>query len=171
MRVKAYLAVLTCFGLAAGGASLASVDGLSLTSAAHAKGAGNSGGHGNGGRGGSSNGKSSAGHDKSAAVHGKSATHRTFVATSQSASVTRSFGALSAAHASATAREHAAPNSAVGKIATYESSREAALALQDPAAQAQALDDAEMQLAAAFGRTELSAAEIDRINALLDARQ
>jgi hypothetical protein len=58
----------------------------------------------------------------------------------------------------------------VGKIATYERSREEALALTDPALQEQALDDAVAQLETAFGRT-LTPAQVDRIDALLDARQ
>jgi hypothetical protein len=173
MKFKSHLAALACLGLVAGGAPLSQIDGFSLVSFAHAKGNGNGngGGHGNGGNGGSSHGQSSSDHGRSAAAHGKSISHENTAAVSDIDSDASSLGALNAAHASATAREHAAPNSAVGKIATYEKSREAALTLQDPAAQAQALDDAETELAEAFGKTELTTAQIDQINALLDARQ
>lgn len=175
MKLKAHLAALACLGLVTGGTSLGHIDGFSLVSTAHAKGGGNGGsnggGHGNGGNGGSSHGQSSSDHGKSADAHGKSVSHETTASVSDVDSDANSLGALNAAHASATAREHANPNSAVGKIATYENSREAALALQDPIAQDQALDDAEAELAQAFGKTELTAAQIDQVNALLDARR
>jgi hypothetical protein len=173
MKLKAHLATLACLGLIAGGTSLGHIDGFSLVSAAHAKGGGNGngGGHGNGGNGGSSHGQSSSDHGKSADAHGKSVSHETTAAISADDSDVNSLGALNAAHASATAREHANPNSAVGKIAAYEKSREAASALEDPTAQEQALDDAEAKLAADFNLAELTSAQISRINALLDARQ
>jgi hypothetical protein len=78
-------------------------------------------------------------------------------------------GALNAAHASANARANASPNSSVGKIAAYERSREAALAISDPVARAEALRAAVAKLEADFGRT-LTDAQIDRVNDLLDAR-
>ncbi|MGO4438811.1 hypothetical protein [Rhizobium sp. RAF56] len=78
-------------------------------------------------------------------------------------------GALNAAHASPNARAHAAPNSSVGKIAAYERSRDAALAISDPAARADALDDAVARLEDDFGRP-LTDAQVDRVNDLLDAR-
>src|SRR5690606_41778847 len=87
-------------------------------------------GHGNGGNGGS--GHSSAEHGKSAEAHSRSDSRKTGVAGSEKSEVGL-LGALNAAHASATARAHADPNSAVGKIAAYERSREEALTLQDPA--------------------------------------
>jgi hypothetical protein len=171
MKMKAHFAALACFGLIAGGMSLGHIDGFSLVGIAHAKDGGNGGGHGNGGAGGSDHGHSSTDHGKSADAHGKSVSHEATASISENESDAGALGALNAAHASATARKHASPNSAVGKIATYEESREAALTLQDPAAQEQALDDAETELAQAFGKTELTAAQIDKINALLDARQ
>jgi hypothetical protein len=79
-------------------------------------------------------------------------------------------GALNAAHASANARAHAAPNSSVGKIAAYERSRDAALAISDPVARADALDAAVTRLEDDFGRP-LTDAQIDRVNDLLDARR
>ncbi len=175
MELKAHLAALACLGLVAGGASLGQIDGFNLASAAQAKGGGNGGGngggHGNGGNGGSSHGQSSSNHGKSAEAHGKSVSHETTAAVSDVDSDANSLGALNAAHASATARKHASPNSAVGKIAAYEKSREAASALEDPDAQEQALDDAEAQLAADFNLAELTSDQISQINALLDARQ
>jgi hypothetical protein len=175
MELKAHLAALACLGLVAGGASLGQIDGFNLASAAQAKGGGNGGGngggHGNGGNGGSSHGQSSSNHGKSAEAHGKSVSHETTAAVSDVDSDANSLGALNAAHASATAREHASPNSAVGKIAAYEKSREAASALEDPDAQEQALADAEAQLAADFNLAELTSDQFSQINALLDARQ
>lgn len=76
-------------------------------------------------------------------------------------------GALNAAHASPTARAHAAPNSAVGRIASYERERDEALAMEDPAERDAALDDAVAELEDAFGR-KLSETQIAEINALLD---
>jgi hypothetical protein len=173
MRLKTHLAALACLGLLAGGASLGHIDGFSLASTAHAKGGGNGngGGHGNGGHGGSDHGRSSGDHGESTDAHDKSLSHVTTASVSENESGAGLLGALNAAHASATARQHASPTSAVGKIATYEKSRVAAQAIQDPAAQEQALADAATQLAQEFGKTELTAAEIDQINALLDARQ
>lgn len=167
MKFKAHLAALACLGLVAGATSLGHIEGFSLVTTAQAKG----GGHGNGGNGGSGHGQSSSDHGKSADAHDKSVSHETTAAASADDSDANSLGALNAAHASATARAHANPNSAVGKIATYEKSREAALALQDPIAQDQAMDEAEAELAQAFGKTELTADQIDQVNALLDARQ
>ena len=173
MKLKAHLAALACLGLIAGGTSLGDIDGFSLVSTAQAKGGGNGngGGHGNGGNGGSSHGQSSSDHGKSADADGKSVSHETTAAVSENDADASSLGALNAAHASATARAHANPNSAVGKIAAYEKNREAASALEDPDSQEQALDDAEAQLAADFNLTELTSDQISRINALLDARQ
>lgn len=172
MKLKNHLAALACLGLVAGTASLGYFDGFSLVGVAQAKDGGKGGGHENGGSGHSSaDHDKSADHGKSADAHGKSVSHETSAAVSDDDSDANSLGALNAAHASATAREHANPNSAVGKIATYEKSREAALALQDPDAREQALDDAEARLAADFKLAELTNDQIRQINALLDARQ
>jgi hypothetical protein len=65
--------------------------------------------------------------------------------------------------------ERASPKSAVGKIAAYERAREQALAITDPTQRELALDAAEDQLDASFGRT-LTAAQISKVNALLDAK-
>ena len=150
-------------------------------------GKGNSGNHGKS----SANGKSSA-HGKSASAHAKEKASHDNKTKVQKASIDKSkqqkvqpvveddivvddmddntLGPLNAAHASARARERAAPNSSVGKIATYERSREAALALADPVEREQALDDAVAQLESDFGRT-LTDAQVDEVNDLLDARR
>lgn len=62
------------------------------------------------------------------------------------------------------------PNSSVGKIAAYERSREAALAITDPTLREQALEAAEAKLSTDFHRT-LTTAQIDKVNDLLDARR
>jgi hypothetical protein len=162
MKPNRYLAALACAGLAAGTVSLSQLGPVGFVSAAYAKnGGGNGGGNGNGGNGGNASGHS-ADHGKSAEAHDKND------AKSREANA---LGALNAAHASAKARAHASPNSAVGKIATYEKSREAALSLQDPAAQQQALETAEAKLAASFGMSSLSPEQVSQVNALLDARK
>lgn len=162
MKPNPYLAALACAGLAAGTVSLSQLGPVGFVSAAYAKnGGGNGGGNGNGGNGGNASGHS-ADHGKSAEAHDKND------AKSREANA---LGALNAAHASAKARAHASPNSAVGKIATYEKSREAALSLQDPAAQQQALETAEAKLAASFGMSSLSPEQVSQVNALLDARK
>ncbi|MCO6178020.1 hypothetical protein [Ciceribacter sp. RN22] len=78
-------------------------------------------------------------------------------------------GPLNAAHASPVARMFASPNSAVGKVATYQEARAAALELADPAAQTAAIDAAVDELEAGFGLT-LTSAQIDKLNAILDSR-
>lgn len=162
MKPNRYLAALACAGLAAGTVSLSQLGPVGFVSAAYAKnGGGNGGGNGNGGNGGNASGHS-ADHGKSAEAHDKND------AKSREANA---LGALNAAHASAKARAHASPNSAVGKIATYEKSREAALSLRDPAAQQQALETAEAKLAASFGMSSLSPEQVSQVNALLDARK
>ncbi len=156
---------------------------------------GNGGGHGNGNGGGSGKGNSgnhgkSSSHSNAASAHDKAKVQpdKTKV---QKGSVDKSkvktasvaveddivvddddntLGPLNAAHASARARERAAPNSSVGKIATYERSREEALALTDPVLRDQALDDAVAQLESDFGRT-LTDDQVDQVNDLLDARR
>ena len=162
MKPNRYLAALACAGLAAGTVSLSQLGPVGFVSAAYAKnGGGNGGGNGNGGNGGNASGHS-ANHGKSAEAHDKND------AKSREANA---LGALNAAHASAKARAHASPNSAVGKIATYEKSREATLSLQDPAAQQQALETAEAKLAASFGMSSLSPEQVSQVNTLLDARK
>ncbi len=165
MKPNRYLAALACAGLAAGTVSLSQLGPVGFVTAAYAKnGGGNGGGNGNGNGGG--NGGNASGHS---ADHGKSAeAHDKNDAKSKEANA---LGALNAAHASAKARAHASPNSAVGKIATYEKSREAALSLQDSAAQQQALETAEAKLAASFGMSSLSPEQVSQVNALLDARK
>ncbi len=163
MKANRYLAALACAGLAAGTVSLSQLGPVGFVSAAYAKnGGGNGSGNGNGGGNGGNASGHSADHGKSAEAHDKND------AKSKEANA---LGALNAAHASAKARAHASPNSAVGKIATYEKSREAALSLQDPAAQQQALETAEAKLAASFGMSSLSPEQVSQVNALLDARK
>ncbi len=153
MKPNRYLATLACAGLAAGTVSLSQLGPVGFVSAAYAKNGGGNGGNASG---------HSADHGKSAEAHDKND------AKSKEANA---LGALNAAHASAKARAHASPNSAVGKIATYEKSREAALSLQDPAAQQQALETAEAKLAASFGMSSLSPEQVSQVNTLLDARK
>lgn len=154
---------------------------------------GNGGGHGNGGGSGKgssgTHGKSSTGHTSAASAHDKmKVEHDKSKAQRASIDKTRpqktpaivdvtdedidanTLGPLNAAHASERARERAAPNSSVGKIATYERNREAALAISDPNLRDQALDDAVTQLESDFGRT-LTDDQVDQVNALLDARR
>jgi len=157
MKLSRQFALLACLGLAAGGVALTNANGYGFVSAAYAKNGGN-GGNGGG------NGHSSSEHDASADAHDKTEPE-------DGGSNTGKLGALNAAHTSARARARANPNSAVGKIAAYEKSREAALAIQDPVAQEQALDAAELKLAADFGRPALPESEISKVNALLDARR
>lgn len=172
------------FGLTAGLAVsltfLSALTGGTHTDAAYAKGegggngGGNGGGHG-GGHGGSKGGNSS--HSGKADSHrsstNKSISHKSGSVTKSSvtkASATKdknTLGPLNAAHASATARANAAPNSAVGKIASYEQARDSALAISDPIEREQALDDAKDQLETAFNRT-ISEKEFSQIDSLLD---
>lgn len=158
MKFNRYLAALACVGLAAGTVSLTPIGSAGLVSAAHAKnGGGNGGGNGNG---------HDADHGKSAEAHDKND-----VKSAGKDTDANMLGALNAAHASAKARAHASPNSAVGKIATYQKSREAALAIQDPAAQQQALEVAQAQLATSFGMSSLTPEQVSKVDALLDARK
>ncbi|WP_457301860.1 Holotricin-3 precursor [Phyllobacterium sp. P5_D12] len=170
VQFKVGLVAAACLGLFFAGAMCATTDHFNPVGSALAKnGGGNGGGNGNGG-----------GHGNNGGSHGKSSDRSNSVNSHDKAKVEKSsldtdddktgLGPLNAAHASARARERAAPNSSVGKIATYERSREEALALTDPALQEQALDDAIAQLETAFGRT-LTPAQVDRIDALLNARQ
>ena len=75
-------------------------------------------------------------------------------------------GKLNAAHASATALDHAAAKSAVGAIATYENQMAAALALSDPAAQYAAITAARQQLALSTNK-DLTASAASRIDGML----
>jgi hypothetical protein len=74
-------------------------------------------------------------------------------------------GKLNAAHASATARGKAAPNSAVGIIATYDKEMNAALAINDPMARNAAIVSARQNLALNSNKqlTPTAAARIDSI--------
>ena len=175
VQFKVGLVAAACLGLFFAGAMCATTDHFNPVGSALAKnGGGNGGGNGNGN--GNGNG---GGNGNNGGSHGKSSDRGNSVNAHDKAKVEKSsldadddktgLGPLNAAHASARARERAAPNSSVGKIATYERSREEALALTDPALQEQALDDAVAQLETAFGRT-LTTAQVDRIDALLDAR-
>lgn len=169
IKSKNALVAATCLGLFVTGAALSTTDNFNPVGPAFAKNGGNGGGNGNGnGNGGGNNGKS-ADHGNSANAHDKSKVEKASLKADDDDD-DNTLGPLNAAHASARARERAAPNSSVGKIATYERAREDALALTDPVLREQALDDAETQLESAFGRT-LTDAQIDRVNALLDARR
>jgi len=72
-------------------------------------------------------------------------------------------GKLNAAHASPVALAHAAPNSAVGMIATYQTQMGDALALTDPAQRDAAIISAREQLGLASNKqlTPSAAARID----------
>jgi hypothetical protein len=76
-----------------------------------------------------------------------------------------SLGNLNAAHASATARANASPNSMVGRIATYESEMRAALAIEDRAARNAAIVAAREHLAQAANKplTERNIARVDSL--------
>ncbi|UXN58879.1 Holotricin-3 precursor [Phyllobacterium zundukense] len=170
VQSKVGIVAAACLGLFFAGAMCATTDHFNPVGSAFAKnGGGNGGGNGNGGgkgNNGGSHGKSSE-RGNSVNAHDKAKVEKSSLDTDDDKT---GLGPLNAAHASARARERAAPNSSVGKIATYERSREEALALTDPALQEEALDDAVAQLETAFGRT-LTPAQVDRIDALLDARQ
>ncbi len=120
------------------------------------------------GKSGTAPGKSGETPGKSGTAPGKSASNN---APKPEVTASNTLGAMNAAHASAQARKHANPKSAVGLIAAYDLLRQAAREIEDPVAREQALDDAETQLAADFGRAALSDEEIGKINALLDTRQ
>ncbi len=153
---------------------------LSLTDIAYAKdgggngggkgggnGGGNSGGKG-GGKGGQSGSSSHSGKSASAGKSQKSVSADQETDDSGRASKDKSAaGALNAAHASARARARAAPNSAVGRIASYEQARDQALAVADPAERDAQLANAVSDLEVAIGTT-LTEAQVAKINALLD---
>jgi hypothetical protein len=93
-------------------------------------------------------------------------THPAVPAVPSIANAASELGKLNAVHASSVALSHAAPNSAVGAIASYQNEMTAALALTDPAAQASAITAAREDLAAATGK-ELTASSVTRIDAQL----
>jgi hypothetical protein len=68
------------------------------------------------------------------------------------ANAANELGKLNAAHASPVALQHAAPNSAVGTIATYESQMNEALMIDDPVARDAAITAARQQLALASNK-------------------
>ncbi len=78
-------------------------------------------------------------------------------------------GNLNAAHASATARANASPNSMVGRIATYESQMNAALAIRDRSDRNAAIVAAREQLAESANKP-LTAGNIARVDAMLGIR-
>jgi hypothetical protein len=164
MQIKKGLVTAACLGLFVAGIA------FPIDYSGDAAWAKDGGGNGKGGGAGSSGGNhgKSSNRGSSANAHDKSKVDKATVDSDDNDD--GSLGALNAAHASARARERAAPNSAVGKIATYERSRDEATALTDPALREQALEDAVEQLETAFGRT-LTDDQIDRIDDLLDARQ
>lgn len=171
-------------GLALAIGLLPALTGANHIDAAYAKGEGGGNGGGNGGGHGGGNGGGHGGNKGGNADHsGKGASQRSGATKSNhhkggsgtksnvaKASVPKdknTLGPLNAAHASATARANAAPNSAVGKIASYEQARDSALAITDPMEREQALDEAKDQLETAFNRT-ISEKEFSEIDSMLD---
>ena len=75
-------------------------------------------------------------------------------------------GKLNAAHASPVALQHAAPNSAVGVIATYQTQMNDALALVDPAERDAAITAAREQLGLASNKL-LTPSAVERIDGML----
>jgi hypothetical protein len=191
VQLKFGLVAAACLGLILAGTATSPYD-LVGPALADKGGNGNGGGHGggNGNAGGGNKGNSGKGHsgdhgkssghakaasahDKTKVQHDKSKVQKNSVAVVDDVIVNdddNTLGPLNAAHASARARERAAPNSSVGKIATYERNREAALAIADPVLRDQALDDAVTQLESDFDRP-LTDDQVDQVNALLDARR
>ncbi|MBM3548838.1 MAG: hypothetical protein FJX54_17995 [Alphaproteobacteria bacterium] len=97
---------------------------------------------------------------------GNSATATTTATTSGREKAAASLGNLNAAHASATARANASPNSMVGQIAAYETAMKSALAIQDPAQRAAAITAARQDLALSANKS-LTPAAITRVDSLL----
>jgi len=157
--------------------------------AGNGNGAGNGGGGNNGGNG-NGNGAGSGGNAGGSSQNGASTNTRTQTRTPtgiQQKTTTRTttktktktktqtqtrtqntLAVMNAAHASPIARMFAAPNSAVGRVATYDRARTAALALTDPVAREEALKNAVAQLQANFALT-LTAEELNQLNDILDA--
>jgi hypothetical protein len=75
-------------------------------------------------------------------------------------------GKLNAAHAASSALNNAAPNSAVGAVATYDTQMTSALALSDPAAKDAAIIAARQQLSASTNK-ELTVSAATRIDTML----
>lgn len=78
-------------------------------------------------------------------------------------------GNLNAAHASATARANASPNSMVGRISTYETQMHTALAIQDRSARNTAITAAREQLAQSANKP-LTERNISRVDDMLGIR-
>jgi len=85
------------------------------------------------------------------------------------ANVASELGKLNAAHASTVAMQHAAPDSAVGAVATYKTQMLAALALTDTTAQSAAITSARQQLATTTNK-DLTASAVTKIDAMLDIK-
>lgn len=163
--LKRSFAAVACLGLLVAGTALSTTGNYNLVGSAQAKN-GNGGGNGEGG----GKGNGGEGHGNAKAEHADDKSKTKEADLSDNNLDKNTLGPLNAAHASARARERAAPNSSVGKIAAYERSREAALAIADPTLREQALAAAEAKLETAFHRT-LTTAQIDEVNDLLDARR
>lgn len=163
--VKRGFVAVACFGLLVAGTALSTTGNYSLVGSALAKN-----GNGNGGGEGGGKGNGSEGHSNAKGDHANDKSKTKEADLSDRDLDKNTLGPLNAAHASARARERAAPNSSVGKIAAYERSREAALAITDPTLREQALEAAEAKLSTDFHRT-LTTAQIDKVNDLLDARR
>ncbi|UTW04367.1 hypothetical protein KDX31_04995 [Amphritea atlantica] len=132
-------------------------------------GGGNSGGHGNSASAGHGNGHGF-GHDDNSP--GRSATAGNHglgngkgLGNNQK-SVAASLGRLNAAHASATARAHASPNSAVGLIAQYEAAVYAAREASTEEEQAE-LEQAAMGFLGQAANKEINEAVVSAVNDLL----
>ncbi|MFA7416190.1 MAG: Holotricin-3 precursor [Rhizobium sp.] len=150
--------------------------------AANGNGAGNGGGNsgGNGSGNGAGNGSNAGGSSPNGASTNtrtqtrtpagiqQKTTTRTKTQTQTQTRTQNTLAVMNAAHASPIARMFAAPNSAVGRVATYDRARTAALRLTDPVAREEALRNAVAQLQASFALT-LTTAELDQLNAILDA--
>ncbi|HCL67054.1 MAG TPA: Holotricin-3 precursor [Rhizobium sp.] len=161
--------------------SVPSFSDWSLTAQAYAangngagNGGGNSGGNGSGngaGNGSNAGGSSPNGASTNTRTQTRTPTGTQLKTTTRTKAQTRTqntLAVMNAAHASPIARMFAAPNSAVGRVATYDRARTAALALTDPVAREEALRNAVAQLQASFALT-LTAAELTQLNAILDA--
>lgn len=159
--VKRSFAAVACLGLLVAGTALSMTGNDGFVGSALAK-------NGNGEGGGKGNGGEGHGDARAEQADDKSKTKETDL--SENNLNKNTLGPLNAAHASARARERASPNSSVGKIAVYERSREAALAIADPTLREQALAAAEAKLSTDFHRI-LTTAQIDEVNDLLDARR
>lgn len=167
--LKRSFVAVACLCLLVTGTALSTTGGYGLIGSALAKN-GNGGGNGNGDGGGKGNGGEGHGNAKADHANSKSTTKTKETDLSDGDLNKTNLGPLNAAHASARARERAAPNSSVGKIAAYERSREAALAIADPTLREQALAAAEAKLNTDFNRT-LTTAQITEVNSLLGARR